>query len=296
MSEKCPTLSEIKALLKPIYDALGISGNNYPLEVPNLLTKNKNDSINLKTIPEVLIWQVKQLDALLGQFPIEIEIEDNDLIQVGDQKLEIKLPNIAETLAELTGLTLTIKSLLDANIQTSINAMTEACSNKTVALQNYYLIEGIRDYLAYETKKEILNVDFSCTLLDEDNDGNLEVPTSLDVLLKPSKQKVEVEKFTADQTLKEDLGVLLEAARIIKGRFFKKFDYGELLSMFKNANDILGGNAKDADGKTDFDKYAETIEQGFINYPGIKDNLNPYGRPYERRPKVKEIGNQLNQE
>jgi len=294
MSEQCPTLSEIKALLKPIYDTLGIPKDweGGGVQVPNLLTKKKSDTIKVTSLPQLLVWQTRQLDALLGQFPIEIEIEDNDLIQAGDQKLEFSLPNVAETLAELTGIIITIKSLLDANMQTSINAMVESCSNKTVALQNYYLLEGIRDYLAYETKKEVIKVDFSCTMLDEDNDGNLEIPTELDILLSPSKQKVEVEKFIAKTTFKEELDVLIEAARIIKGRFFKKFDYGEMLNMFKNAKDILDGDAQNNEGKTDFDSYLETIEQGFTTYAGIKDTTKPYGKSYDRRPRVKEIGKQ----
>jgi hypothetical protein len=80
-------------------------------------------------------WQSKTLDELLGSFPIDIHIEDSDLIRVGDQSVDISLPNIAESLAEIIGLLLGSKSLIEANLNASLRGLGEIFSNRLTSLK-----------------------------------------------------------------------------------------------------------------------------------------------------------------
>jgi hypothetical protein len=50
------------------------------------------------------------------------------------------------------------------------------------------------------------------------------------------------------------------------------------------------------DKENKFDGFIESAESGFIAKAGITDNVNPYGRPYDERPKIKEIGNTTGEE
>ncbi|MGL5133746.1 MAG: hypothetical protein ACRC78_14570, partial [Planktothrix sp.] len=78
----------------------------FPAEIPVDLLSDDKDSTTIKinSLAELTGWFIKQVDALVGQFPIKIEIEDSDAAKEGDQKKEVKLPNLAEAIAELYGL------------------------------------------------------------------------------------------------------------------------------------------------------------------------------------------------
>ncbi|PHK24143.1 hypothetical protein VF12_37790 [Nostoc linckia z15] len=45
--------------------------------------------ISIESLAELMLWQMQQLDALMGAYPIEIEIEDSDLVKEGNQKQKI---------------------------------------------------------------------------------------------------------------------------------------------------------------------------------------------------------------
>jgi hypothetical protein len=57
-------------------------------------------------------------------------------------------------------------------------------------------------------------------------------------------------------------------------------------------NKDSGAPQGDGEGRDDFDVWAERVERGFIEEPGVTDPTNPYGRDYERRPRIRKIGEQ----
>ncbi len=50
----------------------------------------------INNLSEYITWQMRQLDGLLGSYPINILVEDNDLTTEGNQPLSLTIPNIAE--------------------------------------------------------------------------------------------------------------------------------------------------------------------------------------------------------
>jgi hypothetical protein len=263
-----------------------------PAEVPETLIEKKDNQNNEPYLISDSLhfqeWQTRQLDALLGQFPIEIELEDSDLIKVGDQKLKISLPNIAETLAELTGLSILIKSFLEANLNASMRTLAEVGSTRKQAIINHYLTASIQDYLGFKATKKTIDVDF---LFNPKVGTDPGIPELISEALKSTTQKVEIEESDDEHSLEAQMTTLIEAARIIKAVYWRKVnpnDPNELKSFFKSIVDTL---EKEGEVKDDeFDEFLEKVEDGYINQPGMIDTVNPYGRPYDQRPKIRKLG------
>ena len=43
------------------------------------------------------------------------------------------------------------------------------------------------------------------------------------------------------------------------------------------------------DDDKDFEKFLTDVENGFINTPGANNTTEPYGRPYNQRPKIRDL-------
>ncbi|GET44597.1 hypothetical protein MiSe_94280 [Microseira wollei NIES-4236] len=67
--------------------------DEFPVSVPQLLLKDRGNSIvRIQNIPELISWVAKQLDALVGELPGEMEIEDIDPQTEGNQTKKFKFP------------------------------------------------------------------------------------------------------------------------------------------------------------------------------------------------------------
>ena len=282
-------------LLGVYYNKLGLE--DFPLEVPTSLTQvlqdpnGSEDQVEkekLYSFVDWLFWQNSVIDDLFGQFPIDIEIEDTDLIKTGNQKLEIRLPNLAETLAELTGKILTNESTINALLAIAQRNLTETGMTKQQAIKNYYLNLANHEYLGFKTNKNVIEVDylFNPKVLDEDTKKQ-----TLEKALEPSKLPLVIDVNDDKNTLEGELAVLTEAARIIKARFFRKFTAnedikGQIINRTKESAALLD-KFKEQDLES-LAAFFTAVENGFINFDGNLDPGNPYGRPFENRPKVKD--------
>ena len=63
---------------------------------------------------------------------------------------------------------------------------------------------------------------------------------------------------------------------------------GALKTLVKNALALL--NEIDVEGDEDFDSFTEKLERGFIDQIVDDDTNLPYGRDFERRPRVQDFG------
>jgi hypothetical protein len=56
---------------------------------------------------------------------------------------------------------------------------------------------------------------------------------------------------------------------------------------------VADSGESEEDGETldDFDIWLNRAEGGFIDEAGISDPVNPYGREFDRRPRIRKIGN-----
>lgn len=283
----CMSCGESEELLRLIAKRLGTG--DYPFAVPqSLLADRGNGQQKLESLSEVFHWFIKQFDAVVGQFPIEIEIKDTDPTKQGDQKEKMTIPNLAEGIAELAGMGLGTNINTNTLINIGIRSMIEAGSAKIEALKGKYISQAIADYLAFDAEETKTNVSLMFT------PGKFD----LDDILVEQEQKIPLYNYKDDRDFKGEMAELLFAAAIIRSVHYKKVDplgdvKGDLLNRFKDL--LKQVQEKDERGsdtvKSDFSDFIKQVEEGFINTPGVGDALNPYGRNFEQRPKIRELGN-----
>jgi hypothetical protein len=256
---------------------------------PQFETKHQNYS-------EFYTWLVKQFDAVAGQFPIDIKIEDNDLIKLEDQELELSLPNLAETLAEMMGTNITNQALNNAILSVLLRNLAETGSNRVLNIKQYALQEAMSEYLGYKTGQGKQTVPFTFNPLDVVADEENEGIESLAKAIESKEIEITVDKNVDGETLEQKLSTLIEAARITKAQSFRTIDAQgnikqQLTDIIKRGGDFLDNeNEPDDDGKTKFERWLENIEQGFTNEPGVEETDRPYGKDRSRRPKIRKVG------
>ncbi|MGL6342334.1 MAG: hypothetical protein ACRC80_24700, partial [Waterburya sp.] len=196
-----------------IFARLGL--DDFPCKVPeditldleavnseDLLEKLATRTIDIPTQSQFNSWQFRQLDAILGRFPIRIDIEDNDLIQTGSQTARIRLPNVAETLAELTGKVLQNDAKVNAIIGIAMRLLVETATDKLTNIKTHYLTEAITEYLNFKDKKSRISVPFTfdlSKLQKETEEGELKsVNPSLSDFLQITNMDVEIDEYNDD--------------------------------------------------------------------------------------------------
>ncbi|WP_445628418.1 hypothetical protein [Nostoc sp. DSM 114167] len=267
----------VKLLLKRI--------GSLPASVPDNFTKQNPSYINVESLAELMLWQMQQLDALMGAYPINIEIEDNDLVTEGNQKQTISVPNSAEALAEIMGMMLTIKRDTHAALITAIKAMGEAGMSKNIGIQTLAVAEGVEEFLGYKVEQKKKKV------------PSLFTPGGKNITETLAEKEIEivVHENTDTNDLQDDLKILKTMAARWNAQNFRRVGKDSALSDLKNA--LFGqGEAikkdKAPNEQNDFDAFTEQVERGFIEVSGVTDTTSPYGRPYDERPKIREIGNE----
>lgn len=274
-------------LLRLIAKRLSVS--DFPVTVPqSLLADRGNNTQSIESLTGLVFWFIKQFDGIIGQFPIEIEIQDSDPTKQGDQKQKLTIPNLAEGIAELAGITLGSNINTNTLINIGIRSLTESGSGKIHALEARYLAQAIADYLAFDSEEVKTPVPMTFT------PGKFE----LDDILQEDDQNVMLTTYKDDRDFKSEMTELLQAAAIIRAVHYRKSTNngdikGELLKRFKELRDMT--EDKDTQGndsrKVDFDDFLEKVESGFTSVAGIADVINPYGRDRSQRPKIRELGN-----
>ncbi|MEC4806680.1 MAG: hypothetical protein SAJ12_09000 [Jaaginema sp. PMC 1079.18] len=269
-------LDKLERKLDRVCELLGDA--DFPVKVPECLTDEKEKIVEKTNLPQLISWQTLQLDALMGQFPICIKIKDADLDEEGDQEREIKIPNIAEGLAELLGQAASGAIIGGTTLNVATRCLIEAGYAKKIATQNYFYHEATADYMGYEIEEGYEPVAFSfdpCQVED------------LEKALQATEQPVPCVRFKQkdNNDLPATLEQLLRAAAIIHGVFFNPVNPNNPKGTFKQ--DLT---ALDREDESEFDDFTRDTEKGFTGKAGIRDADNPWGRPYEQRPRIREIG------
>lgn len=303
------------AYLSLPYARLGL--HDYPVRTPKLLLREKEeddydpDEPEEGELPEFdenvethhqnaaryWSWYLEQFDALIGQFPIEIDIEDNDLIKTGDQKLELRLPNLAETLAEIVGTNVTNQAYITALLSAVIKNLGETGSTRILGIKNNAILDAIQEYLGFDVDQNLENVPFSFNPIDSVETEEKIGDESLETALSPKDIKVDVIKNTDEDTLEGKLSILIEAARMYKGQNFQSINLnndpkGQILELLKRGFDIVDNQEVSSE---DFSQWLDKVESEFSNAPGKQNSEKPYGKDYDQRPRIREIGEQEDQ-
>jgi len=202
---------ETLELLEAIYSRLGV--DEFPVKAPLLLTQESEEQADLENHAQLWEWSARNLDALMGQFPVKIKIKDSDPSTAGDQEVEVSLPNVAEALAELFGLVYQAEIGTDLNSEILLRLIPEviATKNATITAQSY--AKANASYLGYEgnTKEVYLDYNF-----------DLENRQSLPQFLQETKKRVRVYRDESKESVADILAKLEFAAGIIKAAFYTK--------------------------------------------------------------------------
>lgn len=203
---------EILEILKLIAKRLGTA--DYPVSTPQWLVSNQgNSSVKHQSLTQFNFWLMRQLDALIGEFPIKIEVQDSDPTEKGEQSKSISLPNLAEAVAEIYGLA--AKTSIDSDVHTSflIRLAAETMAAKTAALIAQDYASANASYLGYQGNQIVRKVDFAFdpTALD-----------SLETILKASRNDVIGWQNDDKENVAAYLQKLMFSAGLLKTVFFRK--------------------------------------------------------------------------
>lgn len=143
----------VEFLPKLIASRLGTG--TYPITVPTSLLSNDDDKSTQKlgNLSEFIHWFVLQFDALVGEFPIKIEIVDADAAKPGDQKKEVKLPNLAEAIAELYGLAFQNGYNSSIELDLQLRTIAEIIKFGNMSVETYDYAKAIVKHLGFKGNK-----------------------------------------------------------------------------------------------------------------------------------------------
>lgn len=231
----------VTAIVNLIAKRLGTS--SYPIEVPESLLTGTGDGkvYKAESNAEYLFWLTKQLDALVGEFPIQIEVKDIDPLTKGDQKQMIQIPNIAEAIAEIYGLA--AKGSINQEIEQSflLRIATEviAAKNGIAITQDY--VKANAKFLGYRgnpVDRELqYNFDFSKIVL-----GQKDQEVKVDEILQTVKGYVKGWENKDKETAADFFMKLMFSAGIIKSVFFR--NKKQMKDVIEKADEMLADRLK----------------------------------------------------
>lgn len=219
----------------------------------------------------------------MGQWEIPIEIKDSDPSTPGEQPVGIKLPNIAEAIAEMFTLCFQTNINSETLLNMTMRTMSGAAADQQQNFITYKLLQSLTDWVGFKQKDIKLKMPLLFTL-DK---------SRYDEILKESEIEVSCVEFDEKFGLEADLMRFREGVAILQAVHKKKINpTGDIKAqILKYLLDTLAATNKvnKDEEEDDFDTFINDVETGFINAPGIDDPINPYGRPFTQRPRIRDL-------
>jgi hypothetical protein len=239
------TNSRVKDLQKSATILKQITGaDDFPMVLPEYLLDDFIDTP--KIIPNQVaynVWLLKQIDALVGLFPIKIERTDEN-----GQKQMLVYENIAEAMAEITGLLAEIAFDADTSVNVGVHATSEAIGAKIAAVQGNSYLKSIVDYLGFQGSHKSINVPISCTPGAVGLDDKLQ-ENELGDFLKSSTQKA----IGWECTERDDLHSIIKRI-LFDGEIARAALYKPIKPPKPNTPQSMTGDTIKADRKKEKDR------------------------------------------
>jgi len=294
------------AFLRAIYTKLGLA--RFPGQLPNTIIQEvpkegeepaEPPQVPIPDLVTLLNWQFERDDERWGQWKVEIDIKDSDITKEGDQKKQIKLPNLAESIAEFEGQLLSIMTNVDALVALQIKVLAESGMARQEAIKGYLASKAIIKYMAFKSTEVDMPIPMTFTAGAE----------TISELLKESEGHIKGTDYVEKETLRDICLDLLQAAAITRAVHWQRIDTktdtkSQLLSILKGSVDLAASITKASNGENgekpfdpdnNFEDFIDSVEDGFRNTTGITDIQNPYGKPPNRRPRIRQIGDNISQ-
>lgn len=251
---------DAKADLEAIKRVLGVK--DFPATLP-LIAGETSHTIN--NIPELLVWIVRNTDAVAGMWPAKVKI-----VRADGTSQEIQLESIGHALEELFAALLIVAEDADAAVNIGARLAVETIQTKISTKQSGEMLEGIIKFLGFSgrPKPQKIKIGFTPTAAGADNKLQND---EMAAFLEPSEQNyVGYENPDKDELL-PILKRILQDAEIARAALFhplKKGPKGEssltgeyLKSEKKKKNPVAEAELKKlldalkkAGFKTDVDK------------------------------------------
>jgi hypothetical protein len=240
------------------------------------------------------MWQFARDDERWGQWQIQIKVKDTDLTKEGDQSKQIKFPNLAESIAEMEGQLLAIQSTVEALLPIQTKALIESGMARQEAMKGYLAAKTLIKYFAFKTAEKDFKYPMTFTIGAE----------KISDLIEESEGHVVGLDYEEKETARDIFADLLQAAAIIRAVHWQKLDPKkntklQLLELLKGSVNLAASLAdKSTEGESkseNWEDFTDRVQDGFRNSTGISDIQNPYGRTPDRRPRIRQIGDNISQ-
>lgn len=292
--------------LRAIYTRLGLA--KFPGKLPSTIIQEVSKEgeapaeppqVPIADLTDLLMWQFERDDERWGQWQVQIDIKDSDITQEGDQKKSIKLPNLAESIAEFEGQLLSIMTNVDALVALQVKNLAESGMARQEAIKGYLASKAIIKYMAFKSIETDVPVPMTFTAGAE----------TISKLLEESEGHIKGTDYVEKETLRDVYLDLLQAAAIIRAVHWQKIDTktdtkSQLLNILKGSVNLAASitkpqtsneNGETFDPDKNFEDFIDSVEDGFRNVTGIADAQNPYGKSPNRRPRIRQIGDNISQ-
>lgn len=248
------------------------SDSDWPVTLPQLLTQETGETTEITGLPQAIAWFAQNLDALSGQYPIILEIEDTDPITRGNQSETIDLPNQAEAMAELFGLAYEANTNSELAVNMLFRLIPEviAAKNSSLTAQDYS--QAISNWLGFRVKNVEREVDSNFNPLS---------PNSLTDFLSASKYKIQGVEDDDPHTLVEWIQQIKYATAIVKASVFR--GAGEEDNLTQEIQSVM--NNQSADSGEAWEKFIDALNR-------VESNLTD--RSVAPRPRATSVDDVLN--
>jgi hypothetical protein len=265
-------LATLMAELNRIKAAIGVAG--LPASVPNQIAKKAGGQRMVNSLAELHLWQVEQLDGVVGQWPIEIGI-DTPGGNVG-----LTIPNMAEAMAEQMGLMIGQQVTSAQILNTASRTLAQSGSATQQAHLAHLTAKANADFLGYESRANAIDMPLAYTPGLSPFDG----------LLNESTAKVQGFENTDNTDIKAIFAELLQAAAIIRAVYWRKLDTKgdiktQLRDNIRGQGDFIDKAAAGDGNDSNWEEYLKQVAEGFGRITG---DPNPYNRPPTEGPQIKD--------
>jgi hypothetical protein len=257
---------EILELLRALHKRLGV--NDYPIKVPdriNTFGGHTPKVTELESLTQFNEWIFKQFESLIGEFPVNVQIVDEDPTKEGNQTKDITFPNMSEMLAEMFALN--FKGTTNTDIHTSflMRLASELLSLKAISMNGASWAKASGQYLGFDVNHVAVEVPCAFNPL-----GITKLEDILDDAVLQAKTVQNVDPDTVEDYLRR----LMFSAGIIKAVFYRS--EGEVRRKLEEIEELFS-----EDGEIEKTRKDELLAFfNAVNAPDSSFNKNSTSKPW----------------
>lgn len=215
-----PTLVDaIAAQLAVLYFRAGM--HRFPAVMPGSLVDDGAGNAKVENVEEWgqwMEWWIKQYDATVGEWPIDIQIKDKNSTK------PLKFENLAEAISELTGLIVQSAVDSDTGVNVASRAVVEASKAGNAAIIAQYKAQALIEFFGIRTEMQSIEVKSTITPGKLDQANNQNDGHSIREFLEPSTQHLAITKEIDPLDFQAVLQRVLQNSEIARTALYREFN------------------------------------------------------------------------